>query len=68
MGYKWKLNGVAFSCSNARVNHNELRIMFGSLVPSYSTDTYLPNCTVSHPSRANMSLLISQPQADNSTF
>ena len=32
MGYKWSLNGVAFSCSNARVNHTELRIMFGFLV------------------------------------
>jgi len=39
MGYKWTLNGVAFSCSNTRVNLNELRIMFGSHVPSYSPDT-----------------------------
>ena len=39
LGYKWTLNGVAFSCSSARVNHNELRIMFGFLVPSYSPDT-----------------------------
>ena len=39
MGYKWTLNGVAFSCSSARVNHNELRIMFGFLVPSYIPDT-----------------------------
>ena len=39
LGYKWTLNGVAFSCSSARVNHNELRIMFGFLVPSYSSDT-----------------------------
>jgi len=54
MGYKWSLNGVAFSCSNARVNHNELRIMFGFLVPSYSPDTN--QNAVSHPSRANMSL------------
>jgi len=53
MGYKWNLNGVAFSCSNARVNHNELRIMFGILVPSYTPDTHLSNCTVSHHSRAN---------------
>ncbi len=36
MGYIQTLNGVAFSCSNARVNHDELRIMFGFLVPSYS--------------------------------
>jgi len=55
-GYKWSLNGVAFSCSNARVNQNELRIMFGFLVPSYSPDTCLSNCMVSHPSRANTSL------------
>ena len=47
MGYKWALNGVAFSCSNSRVNHNELRIMFGFLVPSYSPDTCLSNCMVS---------------------
>jgi len=40
MGYKWSLNGVAFSCSNARVNHNELRIMFGFLVLSYIPDTH----------------------------
>ena len=39
MGYKWTLNGVAFSCSNARVNHHELRIVFGFPVPSYSPDT-----------------------------
>jgi len=56
MGYKWTLNIVAFLCCNARVNHSELRIMFGFLVPSYSPDIYLSNCTVSHPSRANMSL------------
>jgi len=30
--------------------------MFGSLVPSYSPDACLSNCTVSHPSRANTSL------------
>ena len=30
---------VSFYCSNARVNHNALRIMFGFLVPSYSPDT-----------------------------
>ena len=47
-------NGVAISCSNARVNHNELRIMFGFLVTSYSFDTRLSNCTVSHHSRANI--------------
>ena len=46
IGYKWTLNGVAFSCNNARVNHNELRIMFGFLVPSYSPDTCLSNCSV----------------------
>jgi len=51
MGYKWTLNGVAFSSSNARVNHNELRIMFSFLVPTYIPDTRLSNCTVSHPSR-----------------
>ena len=56
LGYKWTLNGVAFSCSSARVNYNELRIMFGFLVPSYSPATCLPNCTVSHPSSANISL------------
>ena len=38
MGYKLTLNDVAFSGSNAWVNHNELRIMFGFLVPSYSPD------------------------------
>jgi len=54
MGYKWTLNGVAFSCSNARVNHNELRIMFGFLMPIYSPDTYLSNCMVSDSSKANM--------------
>ena len=32
---KLTLNGVTFSCSNARVNHNELRTMFGFLLPSY---------------------------------
>ena len=53
MGY---LNGVTFSCSNARVNHNELRIMFGFFVPSYSPDTCLSNCMVSHPSRTNVLL------------
>jgi len=47
MGYKWTLNGVAFSCSNARVNHNELRIVFGFLVLSYIPDTHLSNGTVS---------------------
>ena len=46
MGYKWILNGVAFSCTNARVNRNELRIRFGFLVPSYSPDTCLSNCSV----------------------
>jgi len=56
MGYNWTLNVVAFSCSNARVNHNELIIIFGFLVPSYSPDTMLSNCMVSHPSKANMSL------------
>ena len=56
IGYKWTLNGVAFSCSNARVNHNELRIMFGFLVPSYSPVTCLSNCTESLLSRANMSM------------
>ena len=56
MGYKWTLNGGAFSCTNTRVNHNELRFMFGFLVPTYSSDTCLSNCMVSHPSRANMSL------------
>jgi len=30
--------------------------MFGFLVPSYSPDTCLSNCMVSHPSRANISL------------
>ena len=54
-GYKWTLNGIAFSCSNARVNHNELRIMFGFLVPSYSPDTSI-KLQESLPSRANMSL------------
>ena len=49
MGYKWTLNGIAFSCND----HNELRIMFGILVPSYTPDTHLSNCTVSHHSRAN---------------
>ena len=55
--YKWILNGVAFLRSNARVNHNELSIMFGFLVPSYSPDTCLSTCMVSHPSGTNMSLL-----------
>ena len=70
MGYKWSLNGVAFSCSNARVNHNELRIMFGLLVPSYSPDTYqtarchIPAGQTSHCREK----LRSQPQADNDTF
>ena len=41
MGYKWTLNGVLFSCSNAMVNHNELRIIFGFLLPNYSPDTRL---------------------------
>ena len=41
LGHKWTLNGVAFSCSNAKVNHNELKIMFGFLVPSYSPDTFI---------------------------
>ena len=45
-----------FSCSNARVNHNELRVVFGFLVPSYSPDACLSNCMESLPSRANMSL------------
>jgi len=45
MGYKWALNSVAFSCSNARVNRNELRIMFGFLVSSYSPDTCLHGVT-----------------------
>jgi len=54
LGYKCTLNGVAFSCSNARVNHNELRIMFGFLMPSYSPDACLSNCTVSHSSKANV--------------
>ena len=49
-GYKWALNGVAFSCSNAWLNHNELRIMFSFLVPSYSPDTIAQ----SHPSRENV--------------
>jgi len=39
-----------------KVNHNELRIIFGFLVPSYSPDTCLSNCMVSHPSRAHISL------------
>jgi len=39
LGCKWTLNGVAFSCSSTRVTHNELRIMFGFPVPSYSPDT-----------------------------
>jgi len=56
MGYKWTIIGVAFSCSNTRVNHNELRIMSGFLVPSYIPDTCLSNSMVSHHSRANMSL------------
>ena len=56
IGYKWMLSGVAFSCSNVRVNHDKLRIMFGFHVPSYSPDTCLLKCAVSHPSRANMSL------------
>ena len=56
MGYRWTVNGVAFSCSNARVNHNELRIMSGFLVPSYIPDTCLSNNMVSHHSGANMSL------------
>jgi len=30
--------------------------MFGFLVTSYTSDTRLSNCKVSHPSRANMSL------------
>jgi len=64
MGYKWTLNDVAFSCSKVRVNHNELRIMFGFLVLSYSPHTCLSNCTVSHPRRANMSL---QWEAQTST-
>jgi len=54
MGYKWTLNGGAFSCSIARVNHDDLRIMFGFLVPSYIPDTRLSNCMVSRPSRANV--------------
>ena len=56
MGCKLTLNGVAFSCSNATVNHDELRIMFCFLVPNNSPDTCLSNCTVSHPSRVNLSL------------
>ena len=28
MENKWSLNGVAFSCNNARVNHNELCLVF----------------------------------------
>jgi hypothetical protein len=56
MGCKWTLNGFVFSCSNARVNHNELKMMSGFLMPSYSPDTMLSNCMVSHPSGANMSL------------
>jgi len=59
LGCKWTLNGVAFSCSSTRVNHNELRIMFGFLVPSYSPDTCLSNCTVSHPSRTNVTAVSS---------
>jgi len=70
MGYKWTLNGVPFSCSNVRVNHNELRIMFSFLVPSYSPDTCLSNCTVSHASRSkcHCSEVRSQPQAHSNTF
>ena len=52
MGYKWTLNGVAFSCND----HNELRIMFGYLVPSYTPDIRLSNCMVLHPSKAKISL------------
>ena len=32
MEYKWSLNGVAFSCSNARVNHKELCLVSLCLV------------------------------------
>jgi len=54
IGYKWTLNGVAFSCSNAWVNHNYLRIMFSFLVSSYSRDTGLSNSMESYPSRENI--------------
>jgi hypothetical protein len=58
LGYKWTLNGVAFSCmsSSVMVNRNELWIMFGLLVPSNSPDACLSNRMVSHPSRASISL------------
>ena len=54
MGYKWTPNGVAFSCSNARVNHDELRIMFGFLVPSYSPDTCLSTAWSHFPEGKNV--------------
>jgi len=67
---KWTLNGVAFSCNNARVNHNELRIMFGFLLSSYSPGTsiklqcHIPAGQTCHCNEK----LRSQPQADNDSF
>ena len=53
MGHKWTLNDVAFTCSNARVNQNELCL--ASLCP-VTVLTRLSNCMESLPSRANISL------------
>ena len=71
MGYKWTLNGVAFSCSNARVNHNELRIMFGFLCPvKVLTHVYqTAQCCIPAGQTYHCSeKLRSQPQANNDTF